>query len=170
MQVSELAAVAIAIAGSVTDLRTRKIPNALTFGAAAGGFAFFLLTKGWAGLGWSAGGWLLGGLLFLPMFALRGMGGGDVKLLAALGAWLGPSRVIWLALYTAIAGGVFALIVALSRGYARQAFANVGSLLMFWRVAGLQPHPALTIDSATAVRLPYAIPIAAGLAVTLWLR
>ena len=170
MLVPEFAAVGIAIAGCVTDLRSRKVPNALTFGATAGAFAFFLITAGWPALGWSAGGWLVGLLMFLPLFALRGIGGGDVKLLAALGAWVGPAQVVWLALYTALAGGAFALIVALSRGYARQAFANVWSLLTFWRVAGLQPHPALTIDSATAVRLPYALPIAAGLAVTLWLR
>jgi prepilin peptidase CpaA len=98
------------------------------------------------------------------------MGGGDVKLLAALGAWVGPGPVVWVALYAALAGGVMAVATAISRGYLRQAVSNVGSLVTYWRIAGLKPHPALTIDSATSVRLPYALPIAAGLVVTLWLR
>ena len=58
--------------------------------------------------GHSVGGWMLGAALFFPMFALRGMGAGDVKLLAAVGAWLGPLPVVSVALITAIAGGVAA--------------------------------------------------------------
>ena len=52
-------------------------------------------------------------------FALGGLGGGDVKLLGALGAWLGVTNVVWLALYTGVAGGVLALVVALWRGLSR---------------------------------------------------
>jgi hypothetical protein len=51
-------------------------------------------------------GWALGLLLFFVPFALRGLGGGDVKLMAALGAWLGPTDVFWAAMYTGVAGGV----------------------------------------------------------------
>ena len=51
------------------------------------------------------GGWMLGAALFFPVFALRGMGAGDVKLLAAVGAWLGPLQVVCVALVTSIAGG-----------------------------------------------------------------
>jgi prepilin peptidase CpaA len=170
MGFSQVAALAIALAGCVTDLRARRIPNVLTFGAAAGAAGYYLAADGLAGLGFAAAGWLVGGLMFLPLFALRGMGGGDVKLMAALGAWVGPGTAVWLALYAALAGGVFALVVMLSKGYTRQAFSNVWSILAFWRVAGLQPHPTLTVESPRAVRLPYAVPIAAGLVVTLWLR
>ena len=56
------------------------------------------------------GGWLLGAALFFPMFALRGMGAGDVKLLAAVGAWLGPAQVVWWRSDTSIAGGVLGLV------------------------------------------------------------
>jgi prepilin peptidase CpaA len=161
----------VALAACVTDLTARRVPNVLTLGAAAGAFGYFLAGPGGpAALGWSVVGFLAGGLIFLPLFALRGMGGGDVKLLAALGAWVGPVPIVWVALYAALAGGVMAIIVALSRGYLRQAVTNVGSLLTFWRVSGLGPHPALTIDSAASARLPYAVPIAAGLMVMLWLR
>ncbi len=170
MPLAHGAAVAVALAACLTDLRTRRIPNVLTFGAALCACVYHLATGGWPGLGSAAAGWAVGLLLFLPLFALRGMGGGDVKLLAALGAWLGPGLTVWLALFSAIAGGPIAIVVALSRGYLGRAFQNVWGLLMFWRVAGIQPHPALTLDSPGAPRLPYAVPIAAGLLVTLWLR
>ena len=56
------------------------------------------MAGGLPGLGLSLGGWLVGCALFLPWFLLRGMGAGDVKLLAALGAWLGPRDALWIAL------------------------------------------------------------------------
>jgi len=170
MDFTHAAALVVALLGCVTDLTTRRIPNVLTLGAAAGAFGYYLVGGGWPALVWSAGGWMIGGLLFLPLFALRGLGGGDVKLLAALGAWMGPLAVIWIALWGAIIGGMLAMAVALGSGYLGQALKNVWGLLMFWRVAGLRPHPALTVDSAGTVRMPYAVPIAAGLMVTLWLR
>ena len=172
MTFPQIVAGLIALAGCWTDLSTRRIPNALTFGAAAAAFVYYGVVDGWAGLGWSAGGWALGVAVWFPMFLLRGLGGGDIKLLAALGAWIGPALAIWLALYAALAGGVLALAFALQRGYTRQAFANVWGLLTYWRVAGVQPHPGLSLDAKDpgSIRLPYALPIAAGLVVTLWLK
>lgn len=170
MGLQHYVALVVAVIACVTDVRSRKIPNLLTVSAAGLAGLFHLATGGWTGFGWSAAGWAVGLAMFLPIFLLRGIGGGDVKLLAALGAWLGPRQAMWLALFTALAGGPMAVAVALSRGYLQRAMTNVWGLLMFWRVAGLQPHPALTLENASAPRLPYALPIFAGLVVTLWLR
>lgn len=172
MTAAVVAALAVSAAGCVTDLTTRRIPNLLTFGAAATAIVYHGITGGWTGLGLALAGWAIAVAVWLPMFLLRGLGGGDIKLLGALGAWLGPEPAIWLALYAAVAGGVLALLVALRHGYAREAFSNVWGLLVYWRIAGLRPHPALSLDSRTAgtVRLPYALPIAAGLVMTLWLK
>ena len=98
------------------------------------------------------------------------MGAGDVKLLAALGAWAGPGDAVWMALYAGIAGGVFAVVVALGRGYLREMLSNLWGLLMFWRVVGVQPHPELTLRTGRGPRLPYAFPITAGAVAMLWLR
>jgi prepilin peptidase CpaA len=142
----------------------------LTFGAALAAFVVFAATGGLAGLFTSLAGWLVGCLVFLPIFLLRGMGGGDVKLMAALGAWVGPGLVVWVALYAAVAGGVLAVAVTLYTGYLRTMVRNVWNLLMFWRVAGVQPHPELTLATAAGPRLPYAFPIMAGAVAALWLR
>ncbi len=162
--------VAIGAAASGLDLRSRRIPNVLTYGALAAGLAFQLATRGLEGGGVSLLGAGAGMALYFPLFALGGMGAGDVKLLAALGAWLGPVDVAWTALYGAVAGGVMAVGVALARGYLRTAFANVWTILGFWRFVGIKPVDGITLASSGGPRLPYALPITAGLLMTLWLR
>jgi prepilin peptidase CpaA len=166
----QLAALSIAVAGCAWDLRTRRIPNLLTFGAAAAGLIYHVSTGGATALGYSALGWLVGVLAFIVPFALRGLGGGDVKLVAALGAWIGPEHAIWLALYTAVAGGVMAIVVSAANGYLRTAVRNLMLLLTHWRVAGFTAVPNLTLDSSSAPKLAYALPILVGMVTTLWLR
>ena len=168
LPVVPLVVLAVGIIACVTDVRSRRIPNTLTFGAALGGLLFHFVFGGWKGLGVATGGWALGLALFLPFFLLRGMGAGDVKLLAALGAWLGPMQVVWVALFTSIAGGVMALTVALSTGHLRTTFRNIGSMLLFWYVAGPQPVPEQTLERSGSPRLAYAIPILVGTVITLW--
>jgi len=165
-----IAAVAVALVASVVDVRLRRIPNVLTFGAAAAGFVYHVASGGPRGAGFSAGGWATGLVLFLPWFILRGMGAGDVKLLAALGAWLGPATTLWVALFSAIAGGVLAVVVALARGYLGKALNNLWWLFGYWRTVGIAASPQLTLESGKAPRLAYAVPIAVGTVVTLWLR
>jgi prepilin peptidase CpaA len=92
-----------------TDMRSRRIGNTLTYAAALLGLAIHTATGGWSGAATSTLGWLVGcGLLLVPY--LRGaMGGGDVKLLAAIGALQGPWFVLLTAIYAGLAGGVLAV-------------------------------------------------------------
>ncbi len=160
----------IASIACVTDWRTRRIPNVLTFGAALAGLLYQFATGGVEALGQGLLGWVLGALVFLLPFALGGLGGGDVKLLAALGAWLGPVDALWLALYTGVAGGVMAIAVAAFYGYLGTAVQNVKLLLCHWRVAGFQAVQEITLESSRAPKLAYAFPILMGLVTTVWLR
>jgi prepilin peptidase CpaA len=162
--------VSVALVACVTDLRCRRIPNVLTFGAAAAAFVYGAWSGGWSGLGNAGLGFLIGGVAFIVPFALGGLGGGDVKLLAAIGAWLGPAGALYAALYTGIAGGVMALVVASATGYLRQALTNISLLLMHWRVWGLRPLAEVSLDSDKGPRLAYALPIFVGLVTTLWLQ
>lgn len=166
----QLVALAISLAACVTDLRTRKIPNALTLGGACAALAYSLGVAGMSGLGMSTAGWGAGLAVFLPFFLLGGLGAGDVKLMACLGAWLGPRLAVWTAIYGALAGGLLAIVVALASGYLREAVANLYVLLAHFRVAGVRPHPDLTLSRGRGPRLPYAVPIAAGAVAAMWLH
>lgn len=166
--VDTIAIVLLGVAACVWDIRTRRIPNALTLGGAVAALAMQISIGGLDGGMTALGGWALGLVLFLPLFALGGMGAGDVKLLAAFGAWMGPWNTVQTALAAGVIGGVLALGLALSRNYMGQAFANMWSLLAFWRAAGLRPHPTLTLDAHAGPRLAYAIPISLGAIIVLW--
>jgi len=112
--------VIIAVAGcgaaAIIDLRTRRVPNALTFSLAVAGLALAATGMGRLGLVAALGGALVGLLLMLPGHLFGATGGGDVKLFAAAGTLLGPSDMVLAFIATAIAGGVLALVVAARRG------------------------------------------------------
>jgi prepilin peptidase CpaA len=159
----------IGVTAAIWDVRTRRIPNVVTLGAAAAGVLYAAVADGGGGLLWSLAGWATGLVLFLPLFALGGLGGGDVKLLAAFGAWLGPVGALWAGFSAALVGGAAALVVAAASGYAAQAFRNVVGALHFWAAVGPSPVPGMTLRDAPGPRLAYAIPIAIGAVVSLWL-
>jgi prepilin peptidase CpaA len=171
MSAFAVAALCVGIAACVTDLRARRIPNVLTFGAAGVAVAAHGYVDGWPGVLTAMGGWGAGVAVFLPFFLLGGMGAGDVKLLAALGAWLGPREALWLAIYASLAGGVVALLIALGHGYLGTALRNVRGLLTYWWLVGPRPMPGLTLDrGAGAPRIAYAVPIFLGTIATIWLQ
>ena len=105
---------------AVIDLRTRRVPNALTGALAAIGIGIAAARLGPVGLGGALVGCLLGFAFMLPGHVFGGTGAGDVKLFAAAGAVLGPVTTVRAFLYTAIAGGALALVVAVRRRRVRQ--------------------------------------------------
>ena len=116
-------------AAAVIDLRTRRIPNILTATLAAIGIGLAAAGLGRVGLGASLLGCLLGLAFMMPGHLFGATGAGDVKLLAAAGALLGPTDTIYAFLYTAIAGGVLALVVAVARRRVSQTIASTGRLM-----------------------------------------
>jgi prepilin peptidase CpaA len=166
-----IAVIAVAVTACAWDLRTRRVPNEVTFGGAILALGFSLWQNGLPGAAWSAAGWLTAVALFFPFFALGGLGAGDVKLLGAFGAWLGGvSASLYLACFTALAGGAMALIVMVARRHLAEGFRNLWMLLLFWRMSGLRPLPELTLQTSRGPKLAYALPIAVGALTTLWLR
>ena len=100
---------------AVIDLRTRRIPNALTGSLAVVGLGIAAAQLGTVGIGGAIVGFLLGFAFMLPGNVFGATGAGDVKLFAAAGAILGPATTVRAFMFTAIAGGVLALVVALRR-------------------------------------------------------
>jgi prepilin peptidase CpaA len=104
------------VAAVLIDVRSRRIPNWLTASMAGAGLLMAAVGISGLTLGQAALGCAAGLLLMLPGHVIGATGAGDVKLMAAIGAILGPSMVFSAFLATAVAGGIFAVMVALRRG------------------------------------------------------
>lgn len=107
---------AAAIAAAAIDLRTRRVPNVLTAAIALVGLAIAAMGLGRVGIWLALAGCLVGLALMLPGYLIGAMGGGDVKLLAAVGTLLGPGATLRAFVASAIAGGLIAVVVAWRRG------------------------------------------------------
>jgi prepilin peptidase CpaA len=152
------------VLAAVNDLLTRRIPNLLLLACSLGALALHLSSNSPASalLGACAGA-ATGLLVFLPLYCLRGMAAGDVKLMAAAGFFSAPLEVLQLALLSVCAGGVMALVMVVARGRLRAAFANVKNLLrpLWMRMAGmpLAPEP---LAAPSVGSIPYGLAIASG--------
>jgi len=144
-------------AAAVIDLRTRRIPNILTATLAAIGIGLAAAGFGRVGLGAALLGCLLGLAFMMPGHIFGATGAGDVKLLAAAGALLGPKDTIYAFLYTAIAGGVLALIVAVARRRLSQTLESTSRL-----VAGGEQARTEIESTSSDNRFAYAPAIAIG--------
>jgi prepilin peptidase CpaA len=112
---------------TVTDLRSRRIPNWLVLPFLAAGLAVNTSLHGWQGLGQSLEGAGLGLLVYGILFWMGGMGAGDVKLCTAIGAWIGPQQQIFAVVITAMAGGLMVLGWAAYRGFLKDLFTGAGN-------------------------------------------
>lgn len=156
-----------------SDVKSHRIPNRLVFaGAALGlllnwllpeGRGFISILPGALGFWKALLGLALGLALMLPMYMLRAMGAGDVKLMAMVGAFLGPRSVFISTLLIFMVGGVLSLFIALRHGNLTLLFGNVRTMLMssFFKAA-LHEVPRLDAAPVSAGKLPYAVAIAAG--------
>jgi len=146
------------------DYSERRVPNWLNASLAAAGLIMQGVFFGWPGVVTALLGLLVGlGLLILP-WAVHGMGAGDVKLLAAIGAWLGP----WLTLLSfavgGIIGGVVALVMIFATGRAIHAYTNLQTIMSKFRrldTAFSEIGGAKTFGDSSQL-LPYGVPLTAG--------
>jgi prepilin peptidase CpaA len=148
-------------AAVVTDVRTRRIPNWLTGAIAGAGFGLAFGGGGVTPLQATLG-LALGLALMLPGHVIGATGAGDVKLMAAVGAFLGPSLVFRAFLYSALAGGVLALAVAARRGLFADTVLGTTRL-----VTAHGPARDVIVSPARRNRFAYGPAIAAGTLITL---
>jgi prepilin peptidase CpaA len=110
----------VLVVAVIQDLRYQRIPNMLNYPAMAGALAYHFLTLGLNGVLFSAGGLALGIAILIVPYMMGGMGAGDAKLMGTVGAVVGAKGVFVAFLFTAIVGGVHALLALLmNRQYSR---------------------------------------------------
>lgn len=141
-----------------TDLRSRRIPNWLVLPFFACGIAVSGWLHGWHGLGQSLEGAGLGLLVYGFLFWLGGMGAGDVKLCAAIGAWIGPQQLLIALVMTGLAGGAMALGWAAWGGFLKELFQHTGDLAFAWK----KEHGEALLSNPRRRKMPYAPAIAIG--------
>ncbi len=147
---------------TVTDLRSRRIPNWLVLPFLVAGLVAGAWTHGWHGLLTSLLGFTLGAVLFGVLCWMGGMGMGDVKLLAAIGAWIGPRQLLTAVVMISLIGGVLALVWMVTKGIAGQVLSGAGELLATAPQRGLAPHAELNLANPRSRSMPYAPAIALG--------
>lgn len=155
-----------------TDARMRRISNLLVLVGTLAGFALnallpaggglFSTTPGGLGLPGALGGFALGLGALLPLYLLRTMGAGDVKLMAMTGAFLGPAATVGAVLMTLLAGGMLALALACRQGVLRSTLENARAMIALTMVGTLTGQRVNLEVRTVAGTLPYALAIAAG--------
>jgi prepilin peptidase CpaA len=143
--------VAVAVA-AVTGFCSFKIHNALTFPLIASGLVDHAITGGSAGLASGASAMGVGFGVFFLVYLLGGMGGGDVKLMAGVGAWLGAPGTLVIAAIASIAAGVYALVVIATSGRVRETYLHLA--VLFHRIGAVGRHFVAEDCVETAVARP----------------
>jgi prepilin peptidase CpaA len=154
----------VLIEAAIIDGRSLRVPNWLTFHFLVGGLLFALWKGGSSLLSTSLMGAGAGLMCLLPLYAIGGMGAGDVKLMAGVGAWIGPWLTLWAFFSTAIAGALIAtgMIVYSGKLYRHVAMMHtIGHEVLTIRSPGTLSERAAR-RKPTMTLLPYAIPIAVG--------
>jgi prepilin peptidase CpaA len=161
----EMVLLLVLLCAAIYDVRYRRIPNWLNVTGVLIGLAVnWIIGPPDAGILFSLAGLGIAFGLYLVLYLLRAMGAGDVKLMAAVGALLGPSRWFGLFLVTAIIGGIMALVLVLMRRRTMKTFWNIGYILSEMRFgrAGFVNNPELDVRSSHSVGLPHGAVIAIG--------
>lgn len=148
-------------AAAVNDVRSRRIPNRLVYPAILAGMAYHAATRGLEGFLYSAGGLGLGLLLLIFFYLAGGMGAGDVKLMGAVGSFLGAKGVLIAFFFTAAIGGLYAIILIARAGRVNELVRRCGFMAKFFFTTGklmyLPPQGSDTMPS-----LCYGVAIAIG--------
>jgi len=161
--------VAVSVA-TITDLRSRRIPNWLVFPLMILGLLLCSWLRGWHGFEKSIEGFGLGLLIYGILFAVGGMGMGDVKLVAAIGAWIGPGQLLIALVITGIVGGMMALCIAVWGGFLKEVMRGAVNVFLGWSKLGLRSHPELVLSNPREHKMPYAPAIAVGTLMSFFVR
>lgn len=154
----------ILIVAAWIDGKELRVPNWITFPMVLSGLVYCTVTGGWSGLGFGLVGMCVGLLTLLPLYAVGGMGAGDVKLMAGIGAWLGWEITFYAFCVSTIVGAIMAVCMALYRKSFKKHYENFQMIALEW----MQVRNPRELSQIAAERkssmllLPYGIPICIG--------
>jgi prepilin peptidase CpaA len=148
-----------ALAGLV-DFRTRKIPNWLTVPGLFLGIALQTFLGGWHGTLRALEGAGLALVLLLPLVLLRAFGAGDWKLMAVVGAFLGPILCLFVLFGSIFISGLMAVVTVLLSGRAAATLRNLMVLVRGFLSFGLRAHPEISLDNPGLMKLPFGVAVA----------
>ena len=154
---------AIVLIAAVFDIRTRRIPNWLTGLGIAIGFGVNMYERGaFGGMVFSLSGLAVAATVYLLLYVLRALGGGDAKLMMAVGAFAGWQNWIGIFIVAALAGGIAAIILAAAKGRLRQTLWNTGFILSEAKQGRPAHHKRKELDvrSGQGMSLPHGAVIA----------
>jgi prepilin peptidase CpaA len=152
-------AVLLAAVAGWTDWRSRRIPNWLTVPGLVIGIAANSIAGGWSGAKDSLLGAALGFALLLPFALIKSLGMGDLKLVTALGAFLGPQRLLLVLFVTILVNGLMALFLVIWKKRVRQTLRNLSHMLTALFSFHL-PGPQLTLDTPESLKVPFGVAVA----------
>jgi prepilin peptidase CpaA len=163
----DLLLIILVVSAAMTDLAIRKIPNLFLLLAWCAALGLHLCdTAPASGIGTALGGAVIGFVLFLPLYMVRGMAAGDVKLMATVGLFLGPAETAHACILTWCVGGAMALVMILFTGRWSDAYANLRSLLLPMLLRTGPPARQTSLKRPSVGSMPYGFAIALT---TLWL-
>jgi prepilin peptidase CpaA len=151
---------ALMILAIISDLRTQRIPKALTIPGLFLGLAVGVL-GGWAGFSAAVLGVVVAFVLGTLLFSLGAIGGGDVKLLMVVGAFMGPSDLFYSLLAAGAIGGILALFTILRNGVVLPALIRARELGAYFLTLG-RKGDRRTLQDSSAIKVPYGVAIALG--------
>jgi len=149
----------LALWAGALDWRYRRIPNWLTVPGLLAGVAVNAVAGGWSGAKGSLLGAGLGLAVLLPFVLIKALGAGDWKLIGALGACLGPTRLIAVLVGSMFVAGIMALVLIIYKGRVRQAFANIVRMIGAFLSLHL-PGPEVSLDNPESVKIPFGVAVA----------
>lgn len=148
------------IGAFITDLRTMKIPNWITLPGMIAGGLFHAITDGWAGGWFAVKGAGTGFTLMLLLYLLRAVGGGDVKLFGAIGAWAGATLTLSIMMYSIVIAGCIGLLILIWR---RETWARLCRIVQsVFGAAMLRSVAPIQVAAKKQLQFPFMLAVLPG--------